>query len=103
MNWRDALANLTGEQIFERIIAEQARPCRPAKYKKGDTVQTNYSGFPNSPALTTHVVINVYSKDDGWNGASDHGYALSPIPRGAKYYLDEGWLTPVKQPQRSKS
>lgn len=53
--------------------------------------------------MTTHTVQYVWSCADGYIGASDYGYKLTPPPRGSNHrHLDESWLSPSNKPKRSK-
>lgn len=111
MKWRDALHEITdiidapdaGEKIREMMEAETAhrKATKPPKYKIGDTVQTHFTASPNR-TMTQHEVIQVWTRAEGYKGASDAAYMLSPIPRGAQRYLDEGWLSPVTNTSTTK-
>lgn len=91
MNWRDELydANKSHEKVGER----QAR--NAPKYKVGDRVQTNFTAWPDN-TMTEHTVERVWSCADGYLGASDYGYHLTPRPRGSNHrHIDELWLSPI--------
>lgn len=99
MNWRDALADQARDN--DAPAGDANRVYRPAKYKKGDTVQTHFTAWPGK-TMTQHEVIQVWTRAEGYKGASDAGYMLSPMPRGAVRYLDEGWITPVANTSTTK-
>lgn len=67
------------------------------------TVWTWFESFPDRSRLTRHEIIGIRDRAGGYNGASNYGYRVSPLPRGAAYnWLDEGWfLIPSESEQPS--
>jgi hypothetical protein len=97
VNWRDELMDAAKPPA----TAGERQLRNPPKYKVGDSVQTNFSAWPNTQP-TQHTVQRVWTWQEGYPGHSGYAYHLQPEVRGSRYLpLDEGWLSPTTKPHLS--